>query len=256
VKQPVSLEITEHCAVVTIDRPDARNAINAEVVEGIEATVDLIEADADVWIAILTGAPPAFCSGADLKAVANGDGHRLVTARGGFGGFVRRERSKPFIAAVDGPAVAGGMELVLACDLVVSSTSAVFGIPEVKRGLIATGGGLPRLGGKLPVNVAMECALTGDPLDASRAHYFGLVNELCEPGYALEHALQLARRICANAPVAVRESRRLLAAATDLADADAWQRVADAQEMILASADRHEGVRAFIEKRGPSWTGS
>ena len=148
----VEYEIRGRCALVTINRPEARNAVNANVAEGLEAAIDRIEADDDVWVGILAGAPPVFCAGADLKAIDAGESDRLVTARGGFAGFVQRERTKPIIAAVDGPALAGGAEIVLACDLVVASTAASFGIPEVKRALLAAAGGLLRLGRKLPVN--------------------------------------------------------------------------------------------------------
>ena len=251
----IAYETRGHCALVTINRPQARNAVNAEVAEGLEAAVDRIEADDEVWVGVLAGAPPVFCAGADLKAIDAGESDRLVTARGGFAGFVQRHRTKPIIAAVDGPALAGGAELALTCDLVVASTAAAFGIPEVKRSLIAAAGGLLRLGRKLPVNVAMECALTGDPISAERAHHFGLVNELCPPGEALDRALALAERIGANAPIAVRQSRRVLLSATEAADEEGWELVARAQEVVLASEDVQEGVRAFIEKRPPAWTG-
>ena len=168
-------------AVVKINRPEARNAVNGAVAQGIEEAIDRIEADDEVWVGILTGEPPVFCAGADLKEINAGNAgacHR----RGGFGGIVQRERTKPIIAAVDGPALAGGTEIVLACDLVVASTTATFGIPEVKRSLVAAAGGLFRLPRKIPFNIAMELALTGDPIDAERAHHHGLVNRLCEPG--------------------------------------------------------------------------
>jgi enoyl-CoA hydratase/carnithine racemase len=251
----VEYETHGRCALVTINRPRARNAVNAEVAEGLEAAVDRIEADDDIWVGILAGAPPVFCAGADLKAIDAGESDRLVTARGGFAGFVQRERTKPIIAAVEGPALAGGAEIVLACELVVASTAASIGIPEVKRALLAAAGGLLRLGRKLPVNVAMECALTGDPIEAERAYHFGLVNELCAPGQAVERALALADRICANAPIAVQQSRRVLHAATEAADDEGWALVAQAQGIVLASADHGEGVRAFIEKRPPAWSG-
>ncbi len=251
----VRYETHEHCAVVTIDRPQARNAVNGAVAAGLEAALDRIEADDDVWIAIIAGAPPAFCAGADLKAVAAGEAAQLNTPRGGFAGFVKRSRTKPVVAAVDGPALAGGTEIVLACDLVVASTAAQFGIPEVKRGLLASGGGLLRLGHKLPANLAMECALTGDPIDAERAYRFGLVNELCAPGRALEHALAIAARVVANAPVAVRESRRVLLDATDGAGEEGWDLVERSERIVLASQDAREGVSALIDKRPPAWTG-
>jgi enoyl-CoA hydratase len=251
---PVHYEVTGRTALVTIDRPEARNAVDEEVAEGLERAVDRVEADPEVWIAVLCGAPPAFSAGADLKAIAARGVAATVTERGGFAGFVRRERTKPFIAAVEGPAVAGGFEIVLACDLVVASVDAVFGIPEVKRSLIAAGGGVLRLGWKLPPNVAMECALTGDPLTAEAAHRYGLVNELTEPGAAVEAAFALAERVCANAPVAVRESRRLVAAA-DPADPDGWRAMEEGLGRIVGSEDYREGLEAFAEKRPPSWRG-
>ena len=194
-------------AVITINRPEARNAVNGAVAEGIEAGIDALEDDDSVWLGILTGVPPVFCAGADLKEINSGNAGALATKRGGFGGIVQRERTKPVIAAVDGPALAGGTEIVLSCDLVVASSTATFGIPEVKRSLVAAAGGLFRLGRKIPINIAMECALTGDPISAEQAHHFGLVNELVAPGQALDAAIKLAERVCANAPIAVRESR-------------------------------------------------
>lgn len=242
-------------AVVTINRPDARNAINAEVAQGIEDAIDRIESDDATWVGILTGVPPVFCAGADLKEINAGRGASLSTERGGFAGFVQRDRTKPVIAAVDGPALAGGTEIVLASDLVVASTTATFGIPEVKRSLVAAAGGLFRLGRKIPMNIAMELTLTGDPIDAERAHHFGLVNELCEPGEALDTALALAARIEANAPLAVRESRRLLLQYEEL-DVDEGIRQSNQAIMNLAaSADFSEGLMAFIEKRPPNWQG-
>src|SRR5579885_1358220 len=191
-------------AVITINRPEARNAVNAAVASGIEEAIDQIEADDGTWVGILTGVPPVFCAGADLKEINAGNAGGLQTKRGGFGGIVQRQREKPIIAAVDGPALAGGTEIVLSCDLVVASKSATFGIPEVKRSLVAAAGGLFRLPRKIPFNIAMECALTGDPISAERAYALGLVNVLCDDGGALEAATALADRVCANAPVAVR----------------------------------------------------
>ena len=251
----IDYEIRGHVAVITINRPEARNAVNGEVANGIEAAIDRLEADDDVWTGVLRGEGSVFCAGADLKAINEGRGGELQTERGGFGGIVQRERTKPIIAAVDGPALAGGTEIVLACDLVVASTDARFGIPEVKRSLVAAAGGLFRLPKRLPPNVAMELALTGDPIDAARAHHFGLVNELCEPGTALDHALALAGRIEANAPVAVRESRRLMLLSDDL-DVDAGIHESNKALMgLTSSADFSEGLMAFIEKRPPNWQG-
>jgi enoyl-CoA hydratase len=243
------------CAIVKINRPEARNAVNSDVAQGIEAAIDEIEADDGIWIGIVTGEPPVFCAGADLKEINAGNGAALATKRGGFGGIVQRERAKPLIAAVDGPALAGGTEIVLSCDLVVASTTATFGIPEVKRSLVAAAGGLFRLGRKLPFNLAMELALTGDPIAAEQAHTHGLVNRLVEPGKALDGAMALAEQVCANAPVAVRESRAIVLAATHAPDEVGWRMSVDGMAAAMASEDFSEGLTAFIEKRPPRWTG-
>lgn len=242
-------------AVVTINRPEARNAVNAAVAQGIEDAIDEIEADDGTWVGILTGEPPVFCAGADLKEINSGNAASLQTERGGFGGIVRRERTKPLIAAVDGPALAGGTEIVLSCDLVVASGTATFGIPEVKRSLLAAAGGLFRLGRKIPLNVAMELALTGDPIDAAAAHHHGLVNRLCEPGQALDVAIALAEQIGANAPVAVRETRRVVLEATNAPDEIGWQMSMEGMAKAMSSEDFSEGLTAFIEKRRPQWKG-
>jgi enoyl-CoA hydratase len=251
----VEYRVEDHLAVITINRPEARNAVNGEVAEGVEDAIDRVEADDAVWLAVLTGVPPAFCAGADLKEVAAGRAAAIHTSRGGFAGFTQRERSKPVIAAVDGPALAGGTEIVLACDLVVASRRSTFGIPEVKRSLAAGAGGLFRLGRKIPLNVAMECALTGDPITAERAYGFGLVNVLCSEGEALSEAVVLAGRVLANAPVAVRESRTVVAECTFGPDEEAWRRSGQAMSKAARSEDNREGLLAFIEKRPPRWTG-
>ena len=242
-------------AIATINRPEARNAVNGAVANGIEEAIDQIEADDSIWVGILTGVPPVFCAGADLKEINSGNAGGLATARGGFAGIVQRERTKPIIAAVDGPALAGGTEIVLSCDLVVASNTATFGIPEVKRSLVAGAGGLFRLGRKIPVNIAMECTLTGDPIDATRAHHFGLVNRLVEPGQALDEAISLAEQICANAPVAVRESRKIVLEATNAPDDVGWKMSAEGMGVAMRSEDFSEGLTAFIEKRPPVWKG-
>lgn len=244
-----------HVAIITINRPDARNAVNGDVAQGIEDAIDRLEGDDSLWLGILTGVPPVFCAGADLKEINAGRAGNLNTKRGGFAGFVSRERTKPVIAAVDGPALAGGTEICLACDLIVASTSAKFGIPEVKRCLVAAGGGLFRLPRKIPFNVAMELTLTGDPIDAERAHHFGLVNHLTEPGNALERAKELARQIEANAPVAVRASRRVVLASATEDETTGWRLSGEAFAEALSSEDSKEGLMAFIEKRPPNWAG-
>lgn len=251
----IEYETDGHVAVITINRPDARNAVNGDVANGIEEAIDRLEADESLWLGILTGVPPVFCAGADLKEISAGNAGALQTKRGGFGGITTRERSKPIIAAVDGPALAGGTEICLACDLIVASTTARFGIPEVKRCLVAAGGGLFRLPRKIPFNVAMELALTGDPIDAERAHHFGLVNYLSEPGQALARARELAKQIEANAPVAVRASRRVVVAAAEADEATGWRLSAEAFAEAMSSEDNREGLMAFIEKRPPNWAG-
>ena len=245
--------------VITINRPDARNAVNTAVAQGIEKAIDEIEADDEVWVGILTGARTGkgyiFCAGADLKQMSTDPGG-MSTKRGGFGGLVTRERTKPLIAAVDGPALAGGTELALACDLLVASRTAVFGIPEVKRNLVAGAGGLFRLPRKLPRNVAMELALTGRlDFPAERAWHFGWVNVLCEEGEAITAAKKLAAQICENAPLAVRESRRIMLAATDQPDEVGWKLSGEGMLKMFQAEDFKEGLAAFVEKRAPRWKG-
>lgn len=247
-----------HVALVTIDRPEARNAVNGDVASGLEAAVDATEADDDIRAVVLTGAGrEAFCAGADLKEVSAGCGSALRTERGGFAGFVYRERSKPWIAAVNGKALAGGTELVLACDLVVAVRQAAFGLPEVLRGLIAAAGGLYRLPRAIPPNIALELILTAGQLDAERAHGFGLVNRLVDDVEGLrEAALALAAEIARNGPVAVRQSLRVAREANSGLDEAALRALTrDAFERVAASEDFKEGPRAFIEKRAPRWTG-
>ena len=251
----VDIDTRGHTEIIIINRPDARNAVNDEVARGIESALDRLEDDDDLWVGILTGVPPVLSAGADLKMIGAGRAANLQTKRGGFGGIVRRARTKPLIPAVDGPALAGGTEMVLACDLVVASTTATFGIPEVKRSLVAAAGALFRLPRRLPLNVAMECALTGDPIGAVAAHQFGLVNELCEPGMALQRALELAGRITSNAPVAVRATRRIVLGSLVADEGAAWRLSTDGFAEASASEDFKEGIDAFVEKRPPVWAG-
>jgi len=255
----INYEKRGNIAIITINRPEARNAVNTAVATGIEEAIDKLEADDEVWVGVLTGAKTEkghiFCAGADLKQMSTDPGG-MTTQRGGFGGLVQRERTKPVIAAVDGPALAGGTELVLACDLVVASRKAVFGIPEVKRNLVAAAGGLFRLPRKVPRNVAMELALTGRlDFPAERAHHFGWVNVLCDEGQALDAAIQLAGQICENAPLAVRESRRIILEATDQPDEVGWKMSAEGIAKMFGTEDFGEGLTAFIEKRAPRWKG-
>ncbi|NLA36346.1 MAG: crotonase/enoyl-CoA hydratase family protein [Actinobacteria bacterium] len=255
----IEFEKQGHIGIITINRPDARNAVNSDVAQGIEAAIDQVEADDEIFVAILTGAKTEkgyiFCAGADLKQMAVDPGG-MSTAKGGFGGFVQRERTKPVIVAVDGPALAGGTELVLAADLVVASKTAVFGIPEVKRNLVAAAGGLFRLPRKIPRNIAMELALTGRlDFPAERAYHFGLVNHLTEEGEALAGALKLAEQICEAAPLAVRESRKIVIECTDQPDELGWKMSGDGIMKMFGTEDFTEGITAFAEKRAPQWKG-
>jgi len=251
----VRFERDGRIGIITIDRPEVRNAINGEVSRGIETAIDEIENDPALWIGILAGSGPVFSAGADLKAAMEGTGGEISTTRGGFGGIAARQRDKPVIAAVDGAALAGGCEIVLACDLVVASGAARFGIPEVKRGLIAGAGGLFRLARQVPPNIAMALALTGDPIDAETAARWGIVNILTEPGGALAAARQLAGRINANAPISVRLSRRAILETRMLEDEAAFHRSAELLQENYATQDFAEGPRAFLEKRAPVWQG-
>jgi enoyl-CoA hydratase len=255
----VEYELDGHVAVITIKRPEARNAVNTDVAQGIEAAIDRLEDDSEAWVGILTGGPTEkgwiFSAGADLKQMATDPGG-MSTQKGGFAGFVQRERTKPVIAAVDGPALAGGTEIVLACDMVVASRTAVFGIPEVKRNLVAAGGGLFRLPRKIPRNVAMELALTGRlDFPAEQAHHFGLVNHLTDEGGALERAKELAEQVCTAAPLAVAESRRIVIEATDQPDEVGWKMSTEGIAKMFGTEDFAEGLTAFAEKRDPVWKG-
>lgn len=251
----VEYEVQGQTAIITIDRPDARNAINPQVAAAIESSLDAAESDDSVRSTIVSGSGPVFCAGADLKAIQAGDGPRLFTARGGFAGVTRRARAKPLIAAVDGPALAGGLEIVLSCDIVVASTRATFGLPEVKRGLVAAGGGLLRLQQRIPFNIALEMQMTGDPKAAVDMYKRGLVNLLCEPGEAVAVAMTVAQRIAANAPLAVRESRRVAIGSFVGSEEQGWKLSADSDARVLASDDVQEGLQAFIDKRQPIWSG-
>jgi enoyl-CoA hydratase len=242
--------------LITLNRPDARNAINGDVARGVEAAIDQLEADDSVWVGILTANTegqerPVFCAGADLKAINSGQAADLNTKRGGFAGFVYRERRKPIIVAVDGLATAGGCEIVLAADLVIATTRSAFGLAEVKRNLIAGAGGLFRLPRAIGQAAAMEAILTGEPIPAERAYHLGLV----EPGQALDEARRLAAQISASAPLAVYASRQVVLAAAYEDDATLKSLTNKLFAEVMASEDTKEGLTAFIEKRPPNWSG-
>jgi enoyl-CoA hydratase len=239
--------------VLTLNRPDARNAVNAAVAEGISRGLDELDGEADLSVGVLAGAGKGFCSGMDLKAFVKGESPWYGDR--GFAGIVQRPPAKPLIAAVEGFAVAGGCEIALACDLIVASRGARFGIPEVKRSLVAAGGGLLRLPRRVPAGLAMELALTGDPIDAERAHAAGLVNVLAEPGCALEGALELAGRIAKNGPLALAATKRILVESSDWTDAEFWEKQGEIAGPVMVSEDAREGATAFAEKRDPVWKG-
>jgi len=239
--------------ILTLNRPEARNAVSPEVSRAIEAALDDLEADPEIRVIVLTGNGPVFCAGADLKVVARGEGMSIETERGGFGGLARREVSKPIVAAVNGPALAGGFELALACDLVVAAESATFGLPEAKRGLLAAAGGPIRLAKRVPLALALEIVMTGDPISAQRAHSVGLVSRVVADGQVVDAAVELAGRIMANSPSAVRAARALVRGAVDRDEAGGWELTYELARTAIASGDAIEGATAFAEKRDPVW---
>jgi enoyl-CoA hydratase len=252
----VEQERRDGVGIIRLNRPEAKNAVSDAVSAAVEAALDEFEADDDINVVIVTGAGDVFSAGADLKMVAKGEGFKIATKRGGFGGITTREYSKPLIAAVNGPALAGGFEIVLACDLVVAADDARFGLPEVKRGLFAAAGGPYRLVRRIPLATATEIVLTGDPIDAHRAHELGLVNRLVPKDKVMEEALVLAAAIAANGPVAVRKSLRLLHESGDLGEEEARQLSNEVALEVFGTNDAIEGATAFAEKRPPKWTGT
>ena len=249
----VLIDYEDGLVIITINRPQAKNAINRAVSYGVCAALDELDARDDLRVGILTGAGGNFCSGMDLKAFLRGEVTR-VEGRGILG-IAMTPPKKPLIAAVEGYALAGGFEAMLACDLTVASRDAKFGIPEVKRGLAAAAGGLMRLPRVIPQRIAMELALTGDMISAERAAQYGLVNILTEPGQALAEARRLAARIIANAPLSVAASKRVVVEQRDWSIAEMFERQLAITAPVLASEDAREGARAFAEKRPPDWKG-
>lgn len=239
--------------VLTLNRPDSRNAINLELARAIAAAMEAFESDDQLRVAVLTGAGKGFCSGMDLRGFSQGESPFL--AGRGFAGLTQQPPAKPLIAAVEGFAVAGGCEIALACDLIVAAQDARFGLPEVKRGLIASAGGLLRMPQRIPYHLAMELALTGESMNAEAAERHGLVNRLVPPGQALTHALELARAVAANAPLAVMASKEIVQKSRDWPQERMFDLQAPLAREIGASADALEGARAFVEKRPPRWSG-
>ena len=245
-------EVKDGVLVITINRPEAKNAMNKAAAEGIAAALDRLDAEDDLRVAILTGAGGTFCSGMDLKGFLRGESP-IVEGRG-FGGLTQKSPAKPIIAAVEGYALAGGLELMIACDLVVANAKAKFGIPEVKRGLVAAAGGVMMLPDQIPERIAMELALTGDFIDAARAYELGLINRITD-GEALVAAKELATSIVANGPLAVRVSKQVIKQSRGWPMDERYTRQTQLIAPVFVSEDAREGAAAFAEKRAPNWKG-
>ncbi|HIG21884.1 MAG TPA: crotonase/enoyl-CoA hydratase family protein [Henriciella marina] len=252
----VTYEVKDHVAVVTLNRPDKRNAVNGAVASALGWICEETERDDDVRACILTSSlESTFCAGADLSEISKGNAGALSTKKGGFAGFVKFPRTKPWIAAVRGNALAGGCELPLACDMIVAADDSRFGLPEVKRGIFAGAGGVFRLPRALPRNIALEIVATGDPLPAERLYQLGLVNRMVASDKVLDEAKSLAAQIGVNAPLAVRKSLEVARQAYDGTESDLWKASNEASAIVFSSEDAKEGPRAFLEKRAPVWKG-
>ena len=249
----VLVEVRGNVQIMTLCNPEARNAATLEMAEAMAAALDELDSNPALQVGVITGADATFCAGMDLKGFLQG--RRPSLPNRGFLGLTQKSPRKPLIAAVEGYALAGGFEAVLACDLIVAARTARFGLPEVKRGLAAAAGGLLRLPRRLPYHLAMECILTGDMLGAERAHAHGLVNRLVEPGQALDAALELARSVSANGPLALVASKRVAQESADWPQTEMFERQAAITGPVMASHDAREGAAAFAEKRTPVWMG-
>ncbi len=252
--QPVLTERRDGVLLITLNRPEARNAVNLALAEGVAAALDDLDASDDVSVGILTGAGGGFCAGMDLKAFVSGE--RPWVGDRGFAGIVQRGPRKPLIAAIEGFAVAGGLEVALACDLIVAARGAKLGIPEVKRSLVAAGGALLRLPQRIPYGLAMELALTGDPITAERGAEVGLVDRLADPGGAVDAALELAAAITRNGPLSLMASKEILQRSRDWSEKEFWAKQGEVAGPVMTSNDAREGATAFAEKRDPVWTGT
>ncbi|MCB9588643.1 MAG: enoyl-CoA hydratase/isomerase family protein [Polyangiaceae bacterium] len=241
--------------VIRLNRADARNAISGDVAKGMEAALDELESNDELWAGVLAANGPTFCAGADLKWIASGRAAELSTERGGFAGLVRRKRTKPLIGAVHSDALAGGFEIALACDILVAAEGSKFGLPEVKRSLVALAGGLVELPRLIGEKLALELALTGDPFPVERLLTAGLVNHVVPQEQVFERALGIATRITEAGPLAVKASREIIVGGRDLPSEERWQRSFELGWPVFGSEDAQEGPRAFIEKRSPVWKG-
>jgi enoyl-CoA hydratase len=251
--EAVLTERRDNVLLITIDRPEVRNAVNAAVAAGIAHALDELDREDSLSVGVLTGAGGFFCAGMDLGAFVQGESPYFGDR--GFAGIAQRASRKPLIAAIEGFAVAGGMEVALACDLIVAARGAKLGIPEAKRSLVAAGGALLRLPRRMPYHVVMELALTGDPLPAERFHELGIVNRLADPGAAVDVALELAAALAKNGPLALIASKRILQEQFDWSSAEMWQRQGEISGPVFASEDAKEGAAAFKEKRAAVWRG-
>jgi enoyl-CoA hydratase len=252
-EQAVLVERHERVLLITLNRPEARNSVNAALAQGVALALDELDEDDGLQVGVITGAGKGFCSGMDLKAFVRGESPH-VDGRG-FAGIAQGPPRKPVIAAIEGFAVAGGLEVALACDLIVAARDAKLGIPEVKRSLVAAGGALLHLPRRIPYHVAMELALTGDPITAERAHELGLVNRLTDTGRAADTALELAERIARNAPLALAASKRIVVESSSWSEGERWERQGEIAGPVFVSQDAQEGATAFAEKRDPVWKG-
>lgn len=243
-------EVRGHTLVITLVRHAKRNAIDGEMTQAIDAALNWLDDDPDLWVGVITGGPDMFCAGTDMAATSG-----TPTERGGIYGVVGRTRKKPLIAAVEGIAYGGGFEVTMACDLIVAASNARFGLPEAKRGLVASSGALFRASRVLPLNVAKHLLFTGRDLSPQEGERLGLISEVCEPGAALDTAMTLADAITSNSPVAVQQALQAVDKIVASADDEAWDISDAARRVVMASDDSKEGVNAFFEKRPPEWTG-
>ena len=249
----VLVDVADGIMTVTLNRPEAKNAANKALAEGVAAAMDQLDESDDIQVAILTGAGGTFCAGMDLKAFVSGETPQIEGR--GFAGLTERGPRKPLIAAIEGYALAGGLELAISCDLIVAADNSKFGIPETKRGLAAAAGGLMRLPRQISPRIAMELALTGDFIDSARALELGLINSIAPAGTALDAANELATKICANGPLAVAVSKQVIVESAEWSSDEMWDKQTELTLPVFTSEDAIEGASAFAEKRAPNWKG-